>query len=224
MTEFQQFSDLKLCYFNGRGIAETCRLLLAFAQVKYEDFRYPLEVKDWKTFDFVREEFESDKKTGKLSKSLNKLPYLQVNGDVICQSKAIERFIAKKYKMMGDNDIEEAKIDAICETIRDFKTDYQTIKNMKGDDAEAAMNKWFDETLPLKMEVLDVIVGNTYSVGNKVSLADITLFSFVTQFFDNNDLALKAIENAANIKSVVDTVLQQESITSWLLNRPQTPF
>lgn len=224
MTEFQQFSDLKLCYFNGRGIAETCRLLLAFAQVKYEDFRYPLEVKDWKTFDFVREEFESDKKNGKLSKSLNKLPYLEVNGEVICQSKAIERFIAKKYKMMGDSDIEEAKIDAICECIRDFKTDYQTIKNIKGDDAEAAMNKWFNETLPLKMEVLDVIVGNTYSVGNKVSLADITLFSFVTQFFDNKDLALKAIENADNIKSVVEMVSQQESITSWLLNRPQTPF
>ena len=224
MTEFQQFSDLKLCYFNGRGIAETSRLMLAFANAKYEDFRYPLEIKDWKTYDFVREEFEADKKNGKLSKSMNKLPYLETGGNIICQSKAIERFLAKKFNMMGANDIQEAGVDAICETIRDFKTDYQSVKNTKGDGADDAMEKWFNETLPIKLEVLDVIIGNTFSVGNQMSLADITLFSFITQFFDNKELAMKSIENTVNIKSVVENVGQQDSIKSWLSNRPDTPF
>ena len=33
---------LKLNYFNGRGMAETSRLILAAAGADYEDFRYPL--------------------------------------------------------------------------------------------------------------------------------------------------------------------------------------
>jgi len=45
---------LKLCYFNGRGLAETSRMILAVAGAEYEDFRYPLEVIDWATFNMVR--------------------------------------------------------------------------------------------------------------------------------------------------------------------------
>jgi len=55
----------KLNYFNGRGLAEISRLLFAVADVSYEDYRYPLQINDWKTFDMVREEFDEDKKKWK---------------------------------------------------------------------------------------------------------------------------------------------------------------
>ena len=48
---------LKLNYFNGKGIAETSRMLLAAAGVEYEDFRYPLTINSWATYDFTRDEF-----------------------------------------------------------------------------------------------------------------------------------------------------------------------
>ena len=219
MSEFEKSKELKLCYFNGKGLAETSRLLLAFAGVDYEDFRYPIEMKSG-----TKVEFDNDKKDGKLVKSLNKLPYLEINGDIICQSKAIERFISKKYGMMGDSDIEEAKIDSICETIRDFKTEYQSVRKLKEEEKESGMNKWFNETLPMKLEVLDVLIGNVYSVGNKVSLADISIFSFITQFFDNKELAFNSMKDAGNIRSVVENVNNQESISKWLNDRPQTLF
>lgn len=219
MTEFEKSKELKLCYFNGKGLAETSRLLLAVAGVDYEDFRYPIEMKSG-----TKVEFDNDKKEGKLAKSLNKLPYLEINGDIICQSKAIERFISKKYGMMGDSDIEEAKIDSICETIRDFKTDYQTVRKLTGEEKEAGINKWFNETLPMKMEILDVLIGNVYSVGNKISLADISIFSFITQFFDNKELAFNSMKEAGNIRSVVENVNNHESISKWLNDRPQTLF
>jgi len=69
---------LKLCYFNGRGLAETSRLILAVAGVDYEDYRYPLEVLDWATFNMVRDEFDKDKCEGKLDKSMGKVPFLVV--------------------------------------------------------------------------------------------------------------------------------------------------
>ena len=40
---------MKLVYFNGRGMAETSRLLFAAGGVEYEDFRYPLEIIDMKS-------------------------------------------------------------------------------------------------------------------------------------------------------------------------------
>ena len=39
----------------------------------------------------------------------------------IGQSKAIERYIARRYGLLGANEIEAAQIDAITEHIRDAK-------------------------------------------------------------------------------------------------------
>ena len=35
---------MKLVYFNGRGLAEISRILLAIGEEDYEDFRYPLKI------------------------------------------------------------------------------------------------------------------------------------------------------------------------------------
>ena len=122
---------MKLVYFNARGLAETSRLLLAVNNVDYEDFRYPLKVNNWATHDMEREEFLNDKKNNKLLGSLNKLPFLEIDGQVIPQSKSVERFIANKYNMFGDNDFDAARIDGICEYVRDFKDAYQSVRKLK---------------------------------------------------------------------------------------------
>ena len=68
---------MKLVYFNGRGLAETSRLVLAYAGADYEDFRYPLEIVDWKTFNFVREEFIADRDSGKLADEQTNKPMFE---------------------------------------------------------------------------------------------------------------------------------------------------
>lgn len=217
-------TDLKLTYFNGRGLAETSRLLLAVSGEKYEDFRYPLTIKDWKTHSFVKEEFDLDKKNGVLEKSRGKLPFLTVGEEVICQSKAIERYLGRRLKMMGNSEVESAKIDAICECVRDFKDEYQKVRRLEGEAREKGMEVWFTTTLPERLQSLEPLVGLNYSVGESVSLADVTLYSFLTQFFDNTEGARKALENCPHLKSVVDNVGNLESIDNWLKTRPETPF
>lgn len=215
---------MKLSYFNVRGLAETSRLLLAIGGEDYTDFRYPLDVVDISVFNFKKDEFDADKAAGKLTKSLDKVPFLEVDGVVVSQSKAIERFLANRFGLFGSTAVEAAQIDAICEYVTDFKKEYQKVRALEGDAREEGMTKWFGETLGERLQALDVIVGDTYSVGGKVSLADVVLYNFLTGFFDNVDGAAAATEAAPNVKSVVSNVAALESVKQWLEKRPATNF
>ena len=215
---------MKLVYFNARGLAETSRFLLAIAGETYTDQRYPIEIIDWATHNIKKDEFDADRQLGLLEKSLNKLPYLDVDGEVISQSKTIERYIARRFNMMGQNEIQAAQIDAITEYVRDFKTEYQKTRSLTGEERDAGMTKWFGETLPAHLQNLDKIVGTTHSVGSSLSLADVTLYTFLTQFFDNVEGARSALNTTTNLKTVVENVESLEKVQGWLKARPTTGF
>jgi glutathione S-transferase len=214
---------MKLTYFNVRGLAETIRMLLAVAKVEYEDYRYPLEVIDMSTHQMVKEEFDSDKAEGKLLKSLNKVPFLEVDGVVIPQSKTIERYLAVKYNMMGSNDLESARIDSICEYVRDFKDMYQKVRT--SENKEDDMNTWFTVTLVERLSLLDNILDvDGYSVGSSTSLSDIVLYSFITGFFDNKEAAINATLATPKLRMIIERVDSIPEMHSWLATRPKTDF
>ena len=225
---------MKLTYFNGRGLAETSRIILAVAGQEYEDFRYPLNIIDWSVFNMTRVEFDNDKKAGKLWRSMDKLPTLEVEGQVIFQSKTIERYLAGCFNLLGSTPLETAFIDSVCETIRDFKDGYQKVRNTPAETKEIAVNTYFSETLPPLLLSLNSIIKDkqtshttseeTFVVGKKISLADIVLFQFLTDFFDNKERVLNAYENCDVLKAIVTNVGNLDTVKNWLLNRPQTPF
>ena len=227
---------LKLNYFNGKGMGETSRLIMVAAGAKFEDYRYPIKINDWGTYDIEREEFNKDKSEGKLWKSMGKVPFLNVGKGVISQSKAIERYLATRFKMMGDTLEEGALIDSYCEYIRDFKTAYQAVK--RKENKEEALNEWFDNTLPEKLMVFDkLLFGNMdfqnmitspsnrpFSVGNKLSLADIVIYSFLKNFFDNKEAVATAFNNCMVLKNIVKSVSENQKIKEWVENQEPTPF
>jgi len=220
---------MKLNYFNGRGLAEVSRILLAVAGVQYEDFRYPLTVLDWSTYKMIREEFNQDKSEDKLWRSLNKVPFLDVDGEVVFQSKSIERFLATKFEMMGSSPLEAAFIDSVCETVRDMKDMYQKVRQIPEEKKEEMNRVFFNETLPNALEPLNRIIASRqtnvgFVVGDKVSLADIVLYSFLVDFFDDKVGAQKSYENCSALAGVVSNVGNMESVKKWLSERPQTPF
>lgn len=217
---------MKLTYFNVRGLAETSRILLALGGEEYEDFRYPLEVIDMSKHEMKKDEFDKDKADGKLVTSLNKVPFLEVDGVTIPQSKSIERFLARRFNMMGSNDVEAAQIDAICESVRDFKDMYQKVRFLPEDEKEAGMKEWFTSTLVERLTLLEnQLVGDSgFSVGNTMSLSDVVLFTFVTEFFDNKEAALNATLTSPKIRAVVDRVSSDERVVKWLNERPKTSF
>ena len=74
-------------------------MLLSINDTNYTDFRYPLEIIDWTTHNIQKNEFDADKVLGTFTKSLNKLPYLEVDGEIIPQSKTIERYLARRFNI-----------------------------------------------------------------------------------------------------------------------------
>ena len=230
---------LKLNYFNGRGMGETSRLIMAAANETYVDYRYPLKIIDWATHNMERPEFDADQSTGKLWKSMGKVPFLNIGVDtVISQSKAIERYLAGRFNMMGSSAEEAALIDSYCEYIRDFKTAYQRVK--RKDDKEAALKEWFEVTLPSKLREFDVLLTrNTdfqdipetiiipdkrFAVGGKLSLADIVIYSFLSDFFDNKEGVTNACSTCSTLKNIVKTVGENEYVNKWVETREQTAF
>lgn len=214
---------MKLVYFNVRGLAETSRMILAVAKQEYEDYRYPLEVVDMATHKMVKDEFDKDKADGKLVKSLNKVPFLEVDGEIIPQSKTIERFLAYRFDMMGSSDIDSAKIDSICECVRDFKDMYQKVR--VSEDKETAMNEWFTVTLVERLTLLENLLGNEgFSVGSSTSLSDIVLYSFITNFFDNKEASMNATLATPNLRKIIDRIHSLPEMIEWLEKCPKTNF
>ena len=81
-------------------------MLFKLAGQPFEDVRYNFTVKDGQ---YIKPEWDADKPTY----VYEKIPVLEVNEGgkfVIAQSKAIERFLARRFNMLGDNDIEAALI------------------------------------------------------------------------------------------------------------------
>lgn len=158
---------------------------------------------------------------------MGKVPYLDFDGQIISQSKAIERFLARKYDLYGNNEVTAARIDAFCESIRDIKDSY--FKEKKSPDGDK--DKWIREELPDKLESLSKLVDisenifsdDGYLFENRLSLADISIYHFITHFFDNKEDSLKAVEN--NIfKKIITKVGELENVKNWINKRPKTAF
>jgi glutathione S-transferase len=186
-----------LTYFEGRGRAETCRLLLAEANVIYVDNRLK-DITPLKT-------------TGKLA--FGQVPLYEDNGFVLVQSATINRYVAKKYGMFGANDVEAATIDMICEGFNDFAmARYQA----KTDEEKAKFNetktKWFGYFQDFLKRNNN---GAGFFVGNNISLADIVLFNV----FEHENLDAFAI-----LKGLRDRIAARPKIATWVAKRPVSQF
>jgi glutathione S-transferase len=225
-------ANLELKYFGARGAAETARVILALAEAEYTDTRFEIAPGS-----FEAPEFKKAKESGDLDANLGRAPLLVVDGAQIGQSKAIERFLAKKFGFMGDSDIEAAQIDCIAEHCRDVK-DAQAKKGFsmftrdKTDEEKAESKKeWYETDMPAMLEKLEKAVALTsgkagYAVGEKITYADIAIFSLIkdcTIKSDEKD-TLKAAENCALLLSIADKIASESNVSKWIESRPETMF
>jgi prostaglandin-H2 D-isomerase / glutathione transferase len=214
---------MKLVYFNLRGVVEVSRYMLHMGGAEYEDFRYPFDTSNW-----AKPEADAAKIEGKHDINMGRLPFLEVDGQLVAQSKSIERFVATRFGFYGANDVEAAQIDCVCEHVRDIKDAYQKVRGIQ-DKAEkkAGMEKWFGTDLPEwcgKLEKSLKITSTTrgVAVGSKVSLADITIYYWLTFFFDNVEGAKAAHSTCPTISAIVETTGALEKVKEWEATRPDT--
>jgi glutathione S-transferase len=224
----------KLQYFDARGVAETIRFCFAAAKVEYEDARYSFSFGTPGDFSTIqRPEFDKDKAAGALDVSAGKVPLLLVDGKpLIGQSKAIERYISKKLGLMGANDEEAAKIDALCENVRDAKDAYQAAKRKpEGAERDAAIKEYFEVTLVkwcADTEKSLPAAQSDFLVGGGISLADISWYQFCAvadgMFFDNTEGATAAFQGCPRIKAAMAACAANPGMNAHIANRPKTMF
>ena len=204
--------SLQLTYFEGRGVAEVTRILLALAHVEYEDNRLP------------DDEFDRRQAAGLFTANLDRLPILKYDGVEIGQSKTIERFVARKYGFLGSNEVEAALIDAISEHVRDIKLKYNEARNNKsGEELETARKNFLVKDFPVWVSKIEKVVGeNGYAVGNKISLADVSIFNILEDYFDLVEDVQAAVAGLPKLRAIAANV--KEAAKDWIQSRPVTQF
>jgi len=182
-------SRLQLKYFDFYGRGGTIRLLLKLANVDFEDVLIPTE--NW------NEEKES------YGLPLDQLPVLVVDGFILCQTTAIERFVASKAGLIGKCPLTDAKGEMLLETISDVRkkvsaglmaslaADFPTepgtfhLKDRSQENKDrraAAMRENYNKMMNEKCEVFDKILkmiqtNEDFCVGDELSFVDIQLVS-----------------------------------------------
>ena len=222
--------SFELKYFDARGAAETSRIIFAIADEEYIDTRYEITPGTMVAPDFVKA-----KERGELDMNLARAPLLVADsGAMIGQSKAIERFLAKKFGLMGSSDIEAAQIDCIAEHCRDVQTaqrnkGFSFFNREKSEEEKAAARKeWFETDMPTMLEKIEKSITLTsaksgFAVGSSNSYADVAIFSLLKDCLDSED-SMKAAEKCDNLLSISKRISNDEKVLKWVENRPKTNF
>ncbi|CAF1246198.1 unnamed protein product [Rotaria sp. Silwood1] len=204
-------STYKLYYFNGRGRGEVARLIFAAAGQKYEDIRY--ESSEWPSH--------------KSEMPLGQMPVLEYNGTKLPQSLSIARFLAKQFQLAGRDNFEQAKVDAVADTIADLLSKYVAVRFEPDEAKKQELTKKFTtEELPKHLQNLEVL-GKLYGNGGSFFVAN--HLTWVDLFFydvGHNILQLdaKSLDNHPLLKQIRAEVEKQPRIAEYLKNRPETPF
>jgi len=226
-------STYKLSYFDIRGLAETARLIFAVAGVTYEDFRFPFKAQPDGTFN--TDEWKAVKGNENLY-TWDKLPVLEVTDggkhSVIAQSKAIERFLSKRFGLYGSSDLEAAVIDSVVEQVSDKKHAFYSAKG-KDEAVKAAgatveadktnLAKYGSEEVGNFLKMFDRVLtnaGGNFFSGGRLSLADISFFVAVSHpMFPQGH-----VDKFPKLAALMASVGNNERIAAWIKKRPQTIF
>jgi len=94
----------EVVYFDSAGRAEAIRILLHAAGIEFKDTRVKRD--NWFTF--------------KPMTPLGQLPLLKIDGNEYCQSRALERYVAKFAGWYPSDPLEALKCDEAADTISEI--------------------------------------------------------------------------------------------------------
>eukprot|EP01039_Chlorochromonas_danica_P000623 gene623-678_t len=183
-------SKIALGYWNGRGLMEVPRMLLAVAG-KFAG-------------DYVDGRHENP--TGDLTHNLGRMPILQLgDGNSVGQSAAINYYLASELGLMGKNHLEAAHIIGVQEHLKEVITAYRTLAPWGVEPTTEALDKWFDtgatdaegpadgskrteRFLPWFMGRIEKALDDKgFAVGDSLSLADVLIYNVFGEYLSEEN-------------------------------------
>jgi len=200
-------AKIKLTYFNSRGRAELCRLILAQAGEKYEDVR--IEHADWPEL--------------KKTVPLGQLPLLEVDGKVIGQSITMARYLAKRFNLAGKDDWAAAQADMVVDTVNDIGNKLIAYMFEKDENKKKELGKVMkEETMPQAIAILEkllVSAGGKHFAGGSLTWADIAVAAFLSAVQARMG---EVLVGAPALAALVTKTMNLPNIKKWIEIRPKT--
>ncbi|KAG4070508.1 hypothetical protein HA402_005740 [Bradysia odoriphaga] len=199
----------KLSYFNIKGLGEPIRFLFAYGGQNYEDNRVSHE--DWPAI--------------KSSTPMGQMPVLEVDGNVVHQSGAILRYLARRFGLAGGSDWESLLIDTVADTITDFRLKLSAPFYETDEAAKAKKKANIEaEIVPFFLGKLEEIAkeNNGHLALSKLTWADL----YFASLHDMLEYMIKKnfLEKYPYLRKVVDNVYAIDSIKSWIAKRPVSEY
>jgi len=209
----------KLHYFDVRGRAEIIRWILHYSGQDFEDVRIP-NLDAWKT--------------EKPKTLFGQVPYLEVeqNGktEIIGQTHAIARYLARQYGLVGKDALEEAHVDGIVDYVNDAKKPfYDWIKAIKTSDpkAETLRTDYLATGVVPFLQKLEALLEKSqngqpgFFVGKQLTWADLTAVTFLDELVRLDPTVLTPYPA---LQSLTKRIHEQKGIKEWLAKRADTKF
>ncbi|KAI4471548.1 glutathione s-transferase [Holotrichia oblita] len=190
--------------FNCKGLGEVSRMIFKYAGFDSIDNRFSGE--NWPKI--------------QPNMPFEQTPSLTMYGKGIDESPDITFYAAKNPELVGSNDWENLEIDAIVDTINDFKTKIQLYaREQDAAIKETRKGPLFQETIPFYLGKLEQIAeqNDGHLAAAKLTWADFYLVGVIDHL---NDLVeMNLLENSPNLQKVVRNVI---TVKGWIKIRSQT--
>lgn len=200
----------KLIYFDARGRAETARIIFKLAGVEFEDKRIVLE--EWADF--------------KSKTPFGMLPFLEVDGKQLSESKAIYRYLAREFGFYGSNNWENSQVDSILDMLEDLHQYVGKLYTCEDPDERDKLLHQYRTTVEKTLRNLEKKLklnhnGDGYFVGDKITVADIGLFCDITlvNTMTGGDDSTK---DFPKLLALYERVGREKNIADWVAVRPDT--
>lgn len=197
---------LKLTYFDidgGRG--EPIRLILHWAGIDFEDFRFPFA-------DFA----EVRKNT-----PFSQVPTMLIDDQTITQTNALCRYFGKQAELYPKDDYQALLCDEVMNVVEDATNKLVATFGLTGDELKVARESLITNHLTTYLKWLDARLqkqGGVYFSGGQMSIADIKVFVWVRGLsaghLDHIPTTLVE-ELAPTVFKHLNHLLQQEKIKAY---------
>ncbi|KAG0309402.1 hypothetical protein BGZ99_000865 [Dissophora globulifera] len=202
-------SSYKILYFNLHARAEVTRTLLAFSGAKWEEISI-----DWAT-----------QKEQTPFQCIPVLYETTADGTIlqIGETEVIERYLAKKFNLLGQNEWEQLMIEQYHSSTLALQVMYRqnflfSPPEKRVESATSFYNDIFKKFVTVHERYLEKNGSNGHYIGQHLSLADIKTTSFLDRMTFLNpegaDLPVSA-EKTPNLWKVREAVNSHPNIVAW---------
>ncbi|KAI6214402.1 hypothetical protein M3Y94_00263900 [Aphelenchoides besseyi] len=206
--------QFKLWYFDARNLAEAARLIFAYANQPFEDFRISFD--EW-------EAVYKNRKT-----PYGKIPVLEVDGKRLCESTTIIRYLAKRFKLAGKTTWEKAQVDELLEFHRsEYAEMYEYLMvstGFKAGDKKELLEKVAMPTTQHYFQIYSRILKDNatgYFVGKSLTCVDLVLADYLHTLHELNS---ELFEGHLDLVGFVKRIYLMPRLKSYIENRPVSPL